>query len=315
LGELACERAQAFSCANWTLGTPTILDAADVVAGTLDLNDPHGALDTSGTQRFNAVQVLVRRAAGSSNGSISYSFARIFGFAEGEAEAGATAAMDDRFSSYEQTEEYGLLLPFTVHKDTYEEMLVSGPDTFSYDAVHDEVDETSDEVREVRVYPYREKKEGGGSDGAGNFGLLNVGSENQGVPALEEQIRNGIAPADLELEVGTSLLTFVDEDGSPVTYDITGSPGLKAGVEDAVVDRLGDIVAFFLYDQVTESGSNAVYRMVGMRFGRVMCIDLHGNPNDKRLVIQPVAYTGAGVIVTTNAPSSDGQVGRLRLVR
>jgi hypothetical protein len=315
LGQLACERAQGYSLANWTQGAPTALDAADVVAGTLDLNDPHGALDTSGTQRFNAVQVLVRRTAGSLNGSIAYSFARIFGYTEGGVVAGATAAYDDRFGGYTQTEEYGLLTPFTIHKDLFEQMLVSGPDDFSYDGPQDLVLPVPDDVREVTLYPYRENLNGGGSDGAGNFGLLNIGTGNQGDAAIEVQIREGVAPSDLELEIGTSDVVFVGDDGEPVTYNITGSPGLKAGMEDAVEARLGQIVGFFLHDLVTESGSNAVYRIVDMRFGRVMHVDIHGNPNHKRIVIQPVAYTGPGVIITDDAPSSDGQVGRLRLVR
>ena len=310
LGALACERAQAFSSANWTLGTPTTLDAGDVGAGTLDRNDPHGARDTSGTQRFNAVQVLVRRAAGSSNGSISYSFAWIFGYAEGAAQAGATAALDDRFNGYTPPEGCGLLTPFTINKTLYNDMVVNGPDQFSYDTGDDTVEPAPDDVPEVCVYPYKLK-----GSGSGNFGLLNVGSENQGVPELRDQILNGITPEDVEAETGTTTLTFVGEDGAPTTYEISGCPGLKAGVESAIAERIGDIVGFFLHDQITGQGANTEYRVVGLRFGRVMCIDLQGSPNNKRLVIQPVAYTGPGVLVSATAQSTDGQVGRLRLVR
>ncbi len=315
LGQIACDRAQEFSLENWTQGAPTSLDAADVIAGTLDLNDPDGALDTSGLQRFNAVQVMVRRTAGSSNGSIAFSFARIFGYTDGGVVAGATAAYDDRFGGYTQTEQYRLLAPFTIHKDVFQQMLINGPDEFSYDHPNDQVLPNADGVREVVLYPYRQNANGMGSDGAGNFGLLNIGTGNQGDAQIEVQIRDGVAPSDLELEIGTAEIDFVDDDGNPVTYNITGSPGLKGGMEDAVESRIGQIIGFFLHDQVTFSGSNAVFRIVSMRFGRVMHIDLHGNPNDKRLVIQPVAYTGPGVIVVPDAQPTDGQVGRLRLVR
>jgi hypothetical protein len=315
LAQIACERAQQFSLENWTQGAPTGLDGADVIAGALDLTDPHGDLDTSGLQRFNAVQVLVRRTAGSANGSVAYSFARIFGYTDGGVVAGATAALDDRFSGYTQTEQYGLLVPFTINKDTFAQMLASGPDDFSYDHPNDQVLPNPDGVREVDLYPYRQNADGGGNQGAGNFGLLNIGTGNQGDAVIEMQIREGVPPADLELEIGTSEIDFVDDYGQPETYNITGSPGLKTTLEDAVETRTGQIIGFFLHDLVTMSGQNAVYRIVGLRFGRVMHIDLHGNPNDKRLVIQPVAYTGPGVIVSEDAPSSDGQVGRLRLVR
>ena len=48
-------------------------------------------------------------------------------------------------------------------------------------------------------------------------------------------------------------------------------------------------------------------------FARVMHVDLSGS--DKRMVIQPVAYDGPGVWVEDQAPSSQGQAGRLALVK
>jgi len=303
----AVQRAQAFAQFNDTLGAPTLLDAADVVPGTLDLDNPAAALDTTGALRFNAVQVLVRKASGSSNGSVAYNFAKILGFTSGGVGAGATAAFDDRFAGYEQTEEYGLLIPFTIHRDIYNDMFVNGPDDYYYDAEGEFVLEGPDGVREVRLYPYNTVP--------GNFGLRNSATPNHGVPALEQQILYGVTPADLELEVGTSVLTFYDSAGQPTTYNITGTPGLKVGLSDAVEERIGDVIGFFLHDQVTGNGANSVYRIVDLRFGRVMTIDLHGNPNNKRLIIQPVAYTGPGVVVHDYAPSSNGQVGALRIVR
>jgi hypothetical protein len=196
----------------------------------------------------------------------------------------------------------------------YEEALSSGPDEFSYDQIDEQVGTTPDGIREVTVFPYKQK-ETGEYAGGGNFGLLNIGSGNEGMPVLGEQIINGVAPSDLELEVGTATLAFYDEDGQPVTYDMTGSPGLKSGVEDAVETRVGDVIGFFRHDIISESGSNAVYRLVDMRFGRVMCVDFQSSPDNKRLVIQPLAYTGPGVGVRACASSTHGQVGRLRLVR
>jgi hypothetical protein len=310
LGQLACERAQDFSSSNWTFGAPTLLDAADVVVGRLDLNDFTSTLDTSGAVRFNAVQVTVRRTANSSNGGIPYLFARVFGHSEGGVAASATAAFDDRFSGYTPPEGRGLLTPFTINKTLYNDMVVNGPDEFSYDTGEDTVEPAPDDVPEVCLYPYKLK-----GSGSGNFGLLNVGGDNQGVPELRDQILNGITPEDVEAETGTTTLTFVGEDGAPTTYEISGCPGLKAGVESAIAERIGDVIGFFLHDQVTGEGANAEYRVVGLRFGRLMSIDLQGDPNNKRLVIQPVAYTGPGVLVSPTAQSTDGQVGRLRLVR
>ena len=108
---------------------------------------------------------------------------------------------------------------------------------------------------------------------------------------------------------------FYDQYGNPVTHEITGTPGLKAGMQDAVVERIGDIIAFFIHDDIWDHGANTTYRIVDVRFARVMYVDLHGNPENKQIMVQPVAYTGPGVIVRHYADSSGGQVGSLRLVR
>lgn len=312
LGALAYQRALQFSRSNLTLGAPTFAAPADVVAGTLNWQNPQAALDTSGADRFNAVQVVVRRTADSANGSVVFNFAKILGFTQGDVTAWATAAFDDRFGGYRVSEECNLVLPFTIYRDTYNEQLQNGPDQFYYDHSAAQVHDGTDNVGEVHLYPY---KLSGGGDGAGNFGILNIGTGNQGSTFVEQQILNGVSPADLETEIGTSDLTFVAPDGQPIAYNITGSPGLKVTMEDSVIARMGDIVGFFLHDAVTLDGQNAIYHIVDMRFGRIMHIDLTGAPKTKRLVIQPVAYTGPGIVVHDYAPSSRGQVGALRIVR
>ncbi|MHC4234043.1 MAG: hypothetical protein ACYSUQ_02910, partial [Planctomycetota bacterium] len=194
------------------------------------------------------------------------------------------------------------------------DMVVNGPDGFSYDEGTDTVSPTGEGISEITLFPWKESGNGN-SEGNGNFGLLNVGTNDQGLAKINEQIRHSIDPADLEAEVGTSDLTFTDGSENPTTYEITGSPGMKANTEEAVLTRLGDVVGFFLHDYVVLDGSNAIFRIVDIRFGRVMHVDLTGNPNTKRLVIQPVAYTGPGVIITEDAPSSEGMVGVVVLVR
>ena len=55
--------------------------------------------------------------------------------------------------------------------------------------------------------------------------------------------------------------------------------------------------------------------IVGIRFGRILDVDLTVNPHNRSLVVQPVAYTDGYVVVHENAPSTDGQVGRVAIVR
>ena len=85
----------AFSYANPTLREGTLLDVSDLVLGTFNFDQPDTPLDTSGTQPFNAVELLVRRAPGSLNGPVSYLFAGVFGRQEGGVVASAAAAHEE----------------------------------------------------------------------------------------------------------------------------------------------------------------------------------------------------------------------------
>ena len=145
--------------------------------------------------------------------------------------------------------------------------------------------------------------------------MLNIGTGNQGVPAQVVQIYNGVSTTDLELEVGTSDLTFADNDGGAVTYDITGSPGLEVTLKAALGDIVGQEVGFFLHDNVILSGSNATYTITQIRYGRVMAIKLVGAPSGRGLFIQPISYTGSEIQIDPEAPSSGGLVGRIVLAR
>lgn len=336
-------RAVAYSEKNNTLQTPTKVEDGDVVLGHFDFSDPGADLDAEADPaNFNAVALTVRRTSDGTNGGVPYWFARVFGLSDGQSAATATAAFDDRFSGYREDDRGNYLIPFTIHIDEYENQFHNGDDDWSYDGGNDDVNQTGDGIREIKLFPYKlsgggngnnngngngngnGKKGGGGGStgddgdqqgGSGNFGLLNIGNPNQGVPLIEDQIIDGVTADNLEAEVGTNTLTFFDEDGDEKTYDITGSPGMKVGVEDAVEERIGDIVGFFVHDQVTDGGANCTYRVVGIRFGRLLHIDLTGNPDDKAIIIQPVIFNAPNILTNPNAAPSGGQVGRLSLVR
>ncbi|MFH1746234.1 MAG: pilus assembly protein TadG-related protein [Planctomycetota bacterium] len=316
---VALQRAQEISFVNTTLGAGSYLELDDVIVGTYDFVNG-GDLDTSGMDPFNAVKVTVRRTAGSFNGPVGYGFARIFGREVGDVIAEATAVTDDRFAGYSVPEENGALLPFTIRADLYEDMLLNGPDEWMYE--DGQVIEYGDNVREIKIFPIMQKDNsrgqgrGGGEgedEGGGNFGLLNIGANNQGVPFVEHQILNGVSADEMEDEIGTPVVEFYNEFGEAVVHEITGNPGVKAGIEDAVEARIGDVVGFFIHDDVWDNGANAVYRIVDIRFGRLMYVQLNGCPDDKRIVLQPVAYTGPDVIIREYADSTDGQIARMWL--
>ena len=311
--ELAADEART-RAAHWcwrnkTTGVNPVLEDADIVVGWYDPADPTAALVVGG--KANAVQVTGRFTRQSQNGPVSNFFATVMGFADTDVSATATAAFDTHFDSYTPRMP-GVLIPFTIHVDEYDDQVLSGPDEFGYDEDLDLVQNFPDSTPEVVLYPY--KFDPGGPDGAGNFGILNVGTENQGGAALSDQIIEGITQEDVEAETGVPHLTFLDADNNPTTYQITGTPGVTGGLEAAIEARVGDVVGFFLHNNLVDPGSNAVYTIVRLEFGQIMEVELSGNPDNRRLRIQPVLYTDPGVGTDPDAPD-DGEVGRVILVR
>ena len=312
----ATDRTTRYSEFNKTLNEVTRIEQGDILTGWLDPSDTDGDILTNpASEACNAVSVTIRRRrhGGGVNSSVPYFFAPIFGKSEGASFASAVAVFDDRVSGFELSDGSGGMLPFSIHDDALDEELANRGDQYTYDHDVDGVATTPDGIREIRLYPY--PLSGPGNEGSGNFGILNIGTGNQGLQALRDQITNGVTADDMEAEVGTSNLTFYDGNGNPVTYQITGSPGMKSGLAASIESIEGQIVGFFVHNNVAEQGANAVYTIVNIRFGRMMAVKLNGNPNDRYVYVQPITYTGGGVKIDSNAPSSGGLMGKVLLAR
>jgi hypothetical protein len=284
----------------------TVIGSSDVIFGWLDLLSATSAVQNGvPLSQFNAVHVQARRTDDSANGPVTLLFAQIFGQSTTEVTASAVAVYDDRMSAFDTNESPGGVLPFTVHTDLFAADFAGGPDDYEYDPITESTFSGSDGIREIKLYPH--------DNSPGNFGLLNIGTPNQGTPGLRDHIDNGVPPEDFAAETGSAVLTFFDANGDSITYDITGDPGLKATLESNVAARMGEVVGFFLHNAVSGSGANTVYTINDIRFGRLVYVNLNGN--NKAVYLQPVSYTGGGVVLSSVAPSSGGQVGRLVLAR
>lgn len=305
----AATRTSKFAAQNTVRGTAPVFGDADVAVGLYDFDNPTAPLTLGGA--INAVQVMVRYESNSANGAVPNLFAQVFGFKTTDVNAEAIAAIDDRFAGYTPGVP-GVLTPFTIEMNEYETQLAGGQDNLSYDAGLDAVQSFADGIPEIALYPYAEND---GGDGAGNFGMLNIGVNNMGVPGLSGQILNGVTATQLADEIGTEEISFFDSAGDPITYQITGNPGVQAAIEPEVEARVGDLIGFFVHSQLVQGGSNAVYTIVKLRFGRVMEVVLTGDPSQRRIVIQPSLYSDPGVRTDPNAGSSGGFVGQVYLVR
>lgn len=301
---LATARSQETSLVNDAYGNPTNLAVADIVRGVYDFTATGSGVVPGGAEaNFNGCQVTVR-CDGQINGTIPFLFAPVFGQTAGSVQATARAVFDTRVAGY--TPGSGALIPFAMEDFRFEDERINGPDAYSYDPATGPVS-SPDGVPEVSLY-IKEK------NAPGNYGLLNVNNPNNGVPELSEDIEYGITPDDLETETGSSELTFVDGGESPVTYSISGNPGLKGGLEPAVQSRLGDVIAFFLFDTVTGNGANVVYNITGIRFGRLVYAQIQGNKT--KIIVQPVVFSGPGIRLDPAAPPFPGSlIGRIVLVK
>lgn len=302
-------RIEAYALANPSGGVSIHIRADDILPGSLaDPYNPNEPVAPTSFELFNAVQVSVRRDE-SINGSISAFFAGIFGVDSIPLSASATAIVLDGFAGFRPppSEQTSPLLPFTIHKDLFQSQLDQGLDLFGWDSSSQQIISSPDGIREIRIFP--------AVVDVGNFGTLNIGVGNQGTQQLGSQIQHGLTENDLIDEIGTPNISFLDDGGQFTTYTITGNPGISGGLVSYVELRLGDLVGFFLHDETTANGSNYEYRITSLRFGRLLEIDLTGNPSDKRLVLQPVVYDGPGVQTDPDGESSEGLVVGIRLVR
>jgi hypothetical protein len=314
-------RSSVFSAANETLKQSTILELADMTYGRHDFDNPSSGL-TNATP-WNSVQVQLRKTEGSSNGAVPLFFARVFGRNSTGTTSMARAAVDDRVAGY-RIVEGGDFVPFTIHEDIYNDLVVNGPDGYAYNDPG--VNSGGDGIPEVKLFPWKWTVEDDAlydlnitpadkqNDASGNFGTLNIGIDNQGSTALEDQILNGVTADQLTAEFGTTELLFHDENGAH-TYESNGNTGLSATLKSTLSQRIGDVVGFFVHSSTYDTGAGAQFVISGIRFARIMNVRIHGNPNERAISLQPVATDNSYFIVNEYAPSSDGQMGRVYLVR
>ena len=275
---------------------PVYLDFADITLGWVD--NAFSPVFETGVHKVNAVKVLYGL------NDIPVFFSGVFGYTNLSMSALAIATFNDRVVGFRPPDKrQSPLTPFALDINSWGEQKINGLDNYSFDGKT--VVNSPDGVPEVQLYISMKPD---GTVGAGNYGLVHVGSGSLGTPEIGDQIEYGIHQDDLYDMNGEEIFDF--ENGN--SYDITGDPGIKVGIESYINTRVGDVVGFFIYNNLTLSGSNAVFTIVNIKFGRIAYVDIK-SPN-KQVIIQPVVYFGREIITGEDAPHS-GDVGRLVLVR
>ncbi|MCH9002054.1 MAG: hypothetical protein IIC02_05720 [Planctomycetes bacterium] len=294
-----------FSSYNPSLGTETTyIDPKDITVGWIDLESGTSPIVTDvPPSQFNAVQTIVRRTHKSRNGPVELLFARIFGIATGDVTATATAVFDDRVAGLPPSNG-PTIWPFSINETVFLDSFKNGGDQFGYDDVTDSVSGFGDGINEIHLFPNK--------SAPGNFGTLNFGGSGSS-SELVEQIDYGLTPEDIEAATGSTELNFLDDEGDHITYEIFGNTGISATMEDNLQRHIGKLIGFFVHTDVDFNGSNAIYTLERMVFGRLMSAELTGG--EKGIWIQPVTIVDQGANTTADTPSSNGMIGHIMLAR
>lgn len=299
---LAFDRATALSDLNASIGrASTMIDYDDLILGRIEIASTSPLQTGADPAQLNAVYVRTRRDAEGPNGAVELFFSQIFGYSSTNISASAVAAFDDHVEAILPP----VLVPFTLHEDIYSQQMENGNDDYSFDDQGDTVSSGSDTIREIMLYPYDNQP--------GNFGALNIGGSSSSGSELSTQVENGITGDDLEASFGAPELTLTTPEGDIQATPVSGNPGLHSSLEGEIDGRLGDVVGIFLHDAMSGNGANASYNVTGVRFVRIMAVNLSSKP--KYLIVQPAIYEGNGVVLNPDAPSTEGRMGRIVLAR
>lgn len=282
-----------------------LLPAEDVAFGRMDAvgNDED---DNDGSRSLNAVTVTVRATSARGHASPHF-FARFFGHREFDISASATAVFGDKVSGFRGSERVPntTLLPFTLQVNDWESLAShvnqgSIQDQWAFHAASGTVMRGRDGIPEINLFPI--------SNGAGNWGTIDVGSTNNSTQDLKRQIREGVSCADLDY-LGGSL--ELDPHSKSVT--LNGDTGISEGMTAALQSIIGDPRTIPLFESASGNGDNMNYKIVGFAGMRVMDVKLTGQ--NKYIRIQPAFVVDKTAVSNSWATRSDHVLQRVHLVK
>ncbi|HJN11498.1 MAG TPA: Tad domain-containing protein [Pirellulaceae bacterium] len=286
--------ASQFGSLNAVLRQNPAVPHADIIVGHLtDFTDPTLAIDTSGVNFPNVVQVKVSRTA-STNGTVPFFLADVLGIDAAAAEATSTAAILTSFNGFRAPSDGGNLgiLPFALDNESWNAMLSgNGTDVWKWNATTSQVEAGSDGILELNLYPQ-------GTGSPGNRGTVDIGSNNNSTADIARQILDGVTPADLAYHGGS--LEF-DSNGE---ISLNGDTGISAGIKDELLSIKGEPRIIPVYTQLTGNGNNAQYTIVKFVGIRICDVKLTGSMSSKRVIVQPAQMVAEGGIPSTGTTTS-----------
>jgi hypothetical protein len=211
----------------------------------------------------NSVQVTVRLADDTRNGSLALHFGRFLGVTDASLEATATA-----------TVWYPALLPFATSESNWQTLAAGGwgdhyahdPDSISFGIKHQ-----PDNIPEIVMFP-------GDWDGQdmppGNFGIIQVGPAGDELTNLRRQIDRGPGLSDMNYHGGSLM----------ATERIAGRTGIKSSTKHALLGgwadgdefagMIGQVRTLPIYSSATGRGDNAEFTLSRFVIVRIMAVKI-----------------------------------------
>lgn len=313
------EQAINFAARNRVMGVYPVVDPnvdnaidGDIVFGYLanpdNLTEP---VSYSQTNRYNTVTIRVRRNQ-IRNGPIDLIFASVFGVSSANLGAEATATLKDGAIGFRvpKSGQNCALLPLALKLEAWEKLVagtLSHGDNYGYDPATHTVTAGGDGIQELNLYPG--SATGSTQLGPGNFGTVDIGSDNNSTADLSRQIRYGPNESDFARYGGELKLS------ANGTLMLNGDTGLSAGIKDDLASIIGQPRVIPLFSAYTGNGNNSMFTIVGFAGIRITNVKLTGSMSGKRVMIQPAFCVDSSVITSTGSGNSSFVYQPVRLVR
>lgn len=253
----------------------------DIIVGELQSN---GDVVPTGDPRFyNAVQVTTQRTS-DMNGPLPLFFAPLLGQPSTGVAASAIASLKTNVRGIRpKKKQPSPLIPFSIHIEDWRRTLQGdGPDIHYYSDDTGIVTDGADSLYEMDMFTNIVTT-------SGNFCTLRIGRSNVALPPLLRQILTGVSAKDLANFGGELAL-----DEWSGRLEVPGDPGHETPVFSAAAGILGKPRMVCLHDQVTGSGTQASYRVVG--FAAIRIVDVGINGLNRYIRIQPAVVADESVI-------------------
>jgi Flp pilus assembly protein TadG len=256
------------------------LPDGDIVLGYLENpRDQGSSMQLVTPKPYNSVKVRVHRDT-VRNGSLPLLFAPVLGTNTANLSATATATFEvvgvTGFRFPNDATAKSKLLPFALDVETWKKQVIEGrgPDDWSYNPNTGFVQRGSDNIKEVELFPLGLE--------SGNFGTIDIGSANNSTSDIERQILHGPNQADFNHYPGGKF--ELGPNGVVVTG---GDTGISGGMKNSLEAIIGQPRILPLYKSVDGPGNNAEYTIIAFAGIIITDVQLTGNDEDKRIIIQP----------------------------